>query len=450
MTRLLLRPEVRLVTLTGTGGTGKTRLAVQVAAELLDEFADGVVFVGLAPLQDPNLVPTTAAQALGIRATSSETIAEELGRHLRDRDLLLVLDNFEHVLTAAPSVADIAAAAASVKMLVTSRAPLRLSAERVYPVWPLETPDGPEDVERLLRCESVALFESRARAVRPDFAVTSANAGAVADICTALDGLPLAIELAATRVGVVASGGPAAAARPPAAAASGGARDAPERQRTLRATIDWSYDLLEPEEQRLFVRLAVFAGGCTIEAAESVCDDDRVDVVDGLAVVDRQRPHSPGGHRRRAEIHDAGDDPRVRVRTARESAIVNELKRRHAEYFLTLVEETAPNLIGIGSHADWLDRLEVDHDNIRAAMDWLETFRGDGWCPEIRGGALAILGSEGTSGGRQESSRKRAPRRRPSDCRARQDSQRGGRHGADEWRRRDGQVLRRKCARTPP
>ena len=208
-----------------------------------------------------------------------------LGRHLRDRELLLVLDNFEHVLAAAPLLADIAAAGAGVKLLVTSRAPLRLSAEHVYPVWPLETPDGSEDVERLVRRESVALFESRARAVRPDFAVTPANAGAVADICTALDGLPLAIELAATRVGAL----------PPAALLQrldrrllllrGGARDAPERQRTLRATIDWSYDLLEPEEQRLFARLAVFAGGCTIEAAESVCGDDRADleVVDGLA-----------------------------------------------------------------------------------------------------------------------------------------------------------------------
>ena len=306
---------MRLVTLTGTGGTGKTRLAVRVAAEVLDDFDDGVVFVGLAPLQDPGLVLTTAARALGVLATSGETIAEDLGRHLRDRELLLVLDNFEHVLAAAPSVADIASVAAGVTVLVTSRAPLRLSVERIYPVWPLQTPDGSEDVERLLQCESVALFESRARAVRPDFSVTSANAGAVADICKALDGLPLAIELAATRVGVL----------PPAALLQrldhrllllqGGARDAPERQRTLRATIDWSYDLLEPDEQRLFVRLAVFAGGCTIEAAESVCGDG-LEVVDALASL-TDGAHSPGGHRRRAEIHDAGDDPRVRIGAAR-------------------------------------------------------------------------------------------------------------------------------------
>ena len=371
VTDLLRQSEVRLVTLTGTGGTGKTRLAIRVAAGLLDEFTDSVVFVGLAPLQDPDLVLTTAAQALGVLATSSETLADDLGRHLRRRELLLVLDNFEHLLEAAPSVADIAATAAGVKLLVTSRAPLRLSAERVYPVWPLETPSGSEDVESLVRCESVALFETRARAVRPEFAVTPANAGAVADICKALDGIPLAIELAATRVGAL----------PPAALLQrldhsllllqGGARDAPERQRTLRATIDWSYDLLEPAEQRLFVRLAVFAGGCTIEAAESVCGED-LDVVDGLsALTDKGLTRLEG----------TDEEPRfTMLETIREyaserleqSAAADELRRSHAEYFLALAEEAEPNLIGIGSHTEWLDRLERDHDNFRAAMDWFE------------------------------------------------------------------------------
>ena len=307
---MLRRPEVRLVTLTGTGGTGKTRLAIQAAAGLLDSFADGVVFVGLAPLQDPDLVLTTAAQALGVGAMSGDTLAEDLARGLRNRELLLVFDNFEHLLGAAPSVADIAASAAGVKLLVTSRAPLHLSAEHVYPVSPLATPAGGEDVDRLLQCESVALFETRAQAVRPDFAVTSANAGAVADVCRALDGLPLAIELAASRVGVL----------PPAAMRRrldhrlillvGGVQDAPERQRTLRATIDWSYELLEQAEQRLFVRLAVFAGGCTIEAAQSVCGR-RPRSGRRTCVADREGTHSTRGQRRRAEIHDAGDDPRV-------------------------------------------------------------------------------------------------------------------------------------------
>jgi tetratricopeptide (TPR) repeat protein len=239
-------------------------------------------------------------------------------------------------------------------------------------VWPLETPDGSEDIERLARRESVALFEARARAVRPDFAVTPANAAAVADICTALDGLPLAIELAATRVGTL----------PPAALLQrldrrllllrGGARDAPERQRTLRATIDWSYDLLEPEEQRLFARLAAFAGGCTIEAAECVCGDD-LEVVDELASLTDKGL---------ARLEGTDEEPRFAMletireyagERLRESGTVDELQRRHAEYFLTLAEATEPNLIGVGSHTEWLDRLERDHDNLRAAMDWLET-----------------------------------------------------------------------------
>jgi predicted ATPase/DNA-binding SARP family transcriptional activator len=364
VTGLLGRSDVRVVTLTGTGGTGKTRLAVEVAYNLVDRFADGVVFVGLASLQDPDLVLTTAAQALG------ETPESDLGRQLRSRELLLVFDNFEHVLDAAPSLADITATAPGVKLLVTSRAPLRLSAERVYPVSPLETPEDGEVFELLVRRASVALFEARAQAVRPDFAVTPANASSVADLCTGLDGLPLAIELAATRIGAL----------PPAALRQrldhrlkllvGGARDAPERHRTLRATIDWSYRLLEPAEQRLFVRLAAFSGGCTIEAAARVCEDG--DVVDGLASLTDKgllRPEGTDEEPRFSMLETIREYALERLEASGEAAAV---RTRHARYFLGFAEEAEPHLIGPGSHVAWLDRLEAEHANLRAAIDWFE------------------------------------------------------------------------------
>jgi predicted ATPase/DNA-binding SARP family transcriptional activator len=371
VTELLGRSDVRLVTLTGTGGVGKTRLAVQVAAGLLEDFGDGVLFVGFAPLKNAELVATTVANALGVLATSSETQAADIGRHLRNRELLLVFDNFEHVLAAVPLVAGIVATAAGVKALVTSRSPLRLSAERVYPVSPLDKPAGDEDLERLLECTSVELFDARARAVKPGFSVTSANAGAVADICKALDGLPLAIELAALRVGAVPLAGLRERLGRRLTLLKGGARDSPERQQTLRATIDWSYDLLEPADQRLFMQLAAFAGGWTIDAAQSVCGND-LDVVDGLAsLADIGLVYIEGTEEapRFTMLQTIREYAVERLEASEEAA---RLHCRHAEHFLALAEEAEPSLFGIGSHTEWLDRLERDHDNLRHALDWLE------------------------------------------------------------------------------
>jgi predicted ATPase len=371
VTGLLARSDVRVLTLTGTGGTGKTRLAVEIAYRLVDHFADGVLFIGLAPLQDPDLVLTTAAKALGVPATSVVTPERDLGRHLQNRELLLVFDNFEHVLDAAPSLADIVATAPGVKLLVTSRAPLRLSAERVYPVSPLEIPESGEDFELLVRRPSVALFAARAQAVRPDFAITPANASAVADLCAGLDGLPLAIELAATRIGAL----PPAALRQrldhPLKLLVGGARDAPARHRTLRATIDWSYELLDPAEQRLFVRLAAFSGGCTIGAAARICTEDG-EVVDGLASLTDNgllRPEGTDEEPRFSMLETIREYALERLEVSGDAAAVRSC---HAHYFLALAEEVEPHLIGPGSHVEWLNRLEAEHANLRAAMDWFE------------------------------------------------------------------------------
>ncbi len=362
---LLRRPQTRIVSLTGTGGTGKTRLGLHAAAELLDDFPDGVFFVALAPLADPDLVLPTIAQTLGVPVRSGGALAA----YVRHRQLLLVLDNFEHVIEAAPLVEAIAGGGSAAKTLVTTRAPLHLAGEQVYAVSPLETPEGDDDLERLLRCESVALFASRSRSVRSDFVITAANARAVAEVCRALEGLPLAIELAASRVAVL----------PPATILErlddrlqllkGGARDAPERQRTMRATIDWSYDLLDPEQQQLFTRIAVFSGGFTLEAAERVCGAG-LDVVDGLASLTENGLVRLGGTDEEPRFTMLGTIRAYAAERLEESGAGEELRRRQADHFLAFAEEAEPHLRG--SPGDWLDRLEDEHDNFRAALDRLE------------------------------------------------------------------------------
>jgi predicted ATPase/DNA-binding SARP family transcriptional activator len=359
---LLRTPDIRLVTLTGIGGTGKTRVALAVAEELAAEYADGAHFIDLAPLAAAERVIGTIARALGVAESSGGAPADSLAAALRDREALLVTDNFEHVLAAAPAVGELLAAAPDLKVLATSRAPLRLAAEHEYPILPLELPSEAErsDPAALVQNDAVALLVARAQALRPDFQVTPANSEAVATICAAVDGLPLALELAAARMKLLSPEGLLERLRDRLDPLTARASDVPERQRTLRATIDWSYDLISAEERGLFAQLSVFAGGFSIEAAKRICGVD-LDALERL--VDSSLVQPVGDQRFRLL-------ETVRQRAAErleEQEQTEATRQRHADFFLELAERLRPSLRGAGAETA-LVLVERDHDNFRAAL----------------------------------------------------------------------------------
>ncbi len=357
----------RLVTLTGPGGTGKTRLALQLAAEAVDGFADGVFFVDLAPVQDPTLVPSAVAQALGVQGLPETPVRESVLRFLRDKQLLLILDNYEHLLPAAAFAGALLQTGPGVRLLVTSRAPLRISGEWEYPISPLPLPAADQaSLAAVQPNPAVGLFVLRAQAVRPDFALTTENAASVAAICTQLDGLPLAIELAAARVRVLPPAALLARLERRLPLLTGGARTAPARQQTLRGAIAWSYTLLEPAEQRLFRRLAVFAGGCTLDLAEAVCNADGdlgLEVLDGVSsLVEKSLLRESEG---------VGGEPRYRMlETIREFALGELAASGEAE---TVRRQLAVQVLQLARHAaapsTW-PRLDAELDNVRAVLGW--------------------------------------------------------------------------------
>lgn len=381
---LLRQDDIGLVTLTGAGGTGKTSLARAVAAELEKDFADGVFFVELAAASEPELVASAIAQTINLTESSGKSLFESIKEFLRERRVLLVLDNFEQVLPAARLVKELLAESSSLKVLVTSRAALHLKIEREFLVLPLDfpTPNSAFSLDHLTKYPAITLFCKRAQAVKPNFALTPENSRAVAEICRRLDGLPLAIELAAARVKLLAPSAILDRLENSLKLLTNNAKDSPERQRTMRDTIGWSYDLLAEDEKFLFRRLAIFANGFSVSAAEAIAESD-----DFLQV----EPHISAAQNSVLDLLSSlidnnllvskeQTDGNARLRmleVVREFALeilqtrveIDDLQRIHARYFLLLAEEAEPYLQN-ETGREWLEKLENEHDNFRHALGW--------------------------------------------------------------------------------
>lgn len=371
--RLIREEGVRLLTLVGPGGSGKTRLALELAHRLERTFRDGLAWVPLDSVRSPDLVPSEIGRAFGVGESGEAPLVARLASALRERKILLVLDNFEQVVDAADRVAKLLRSTRELQVLVTSRAPLRIRGERELPLAPLPPPDPSRPAAEIMASAAVRLFEARARDVNPRFEVTETNAAHVAAICKRLDGLPLALELAAARSKLLPPNAMLARLeeRMPLLGPSG--RDHPTHQRTLRDTIAWSHDLLRPDERVVFRRLGVFAGGSDLEAIQEVAGADlEADVLDLLqALVDQSLavPTYRAGTEPRFTMLELIRDYALDALEASEES--TRIRQRHAEYFTGLARTAEPELVGPGQ-TEWLDRLEREHDNLRSALDWLE------------------------------------------------------------------------------